>query len=117
MLNPLNNIAALILLGSATVASAESDKRAPTITDIERAYANAMDYTSLRLSHDGSMIAYSANGDVWVARTNSAESARRVAKGFLPRWSPVNDSLAFYSGNPNLGRFGYSISVRALRPS
>lgn len=98
VLNPLNNIAALILLGSAVAASAESGKRAPTITDIERAYANAMDYTSLQLSHDGSMIAYSANGDVWVASTSSAEGVRKVAKGFLPRWSPVNDSLAFYVG-------------------
>ena len=51
----------------------------------------------LRLSPDGTMLAYVVAGDIYLVATKADSLPRRLGPGTVPIWSPNNNFLAFYS--------------------
>jgi dipeptidyl aminopeptidase/acylaminoacyl peptidase len=53
---------------------------------------------TLSLSPDGKQLAYAiSNESVWIVSAQRGSAPRKVARGFMPMWSPRGDRLAFYS--------------------
>ncbi len=52
----------------------------------------------MSLSGDGTALAYAiSNESVWIVSTEAGSHPRRIARGFMPVWSPNGDRVAFYS--------------------
>src|SRR5712671_4163641 len=51
----------------------------------------------LQLSPDGTTLAYTLDGNLWLLKTDQGRLPRKVGKASLPHWSPDGKRLAYYS--------------------
>lgn len=88
----------LFSIGAVAARPDREELRVPTIGDLL-----AIDYSavSLDLSPTGTSVAYSLSSEqghaLWLIQTEATAKPVRIGNGFLPRWSPRADAIAFYS--------------------
>jgi dipeptidyl aminopeptidase/acylaminoacyl peptidase len=91
--------AAIGLIGLSTlpvlVHGAEGSRRTVSLADLQ---SLSFPDVTMSLSPDGKQLAFAiSNESVWIVATEPGSPARRIARGFLPMWSPAADRVAFYS--------------------
>lgn len=56
--------------------------------------------STIDLSPDGKLVAFTTwDGDLWFTKTDKGSAPRNLGKGIVPRWSPDNRKLAYYSSS------------------
>jgi hypothetical protein len=73
--------------------SAFAAARLPTLQDLDIGNTES----SLSLSSDSKMVAVDENGDLIVLSYPSGHVIAELGDGQRPRWSPLGDTLGFYS--------------------
>jgi dipeptidyl aminopeptidase/acylaminoacyl peptidase len=97
-----------LLLVAALFAQSRT-KHPITITDL----MNLRSADWLQLSPDGQKLAYTVEGEIWVADIASPSEARILCKGRLPTWSPNGLLLAYYQETED----GMQLAVHDLKTS
>lgn len=92
-LNLLRRSAACAIFVGFCSLSSQAAPRFPTLHDLQIGYPGA----TLDLSHDTRWIAAEMNGRLLVLSHPEGNLIAELGEGLLPRWSPVDDRLAFYS--------------------
>lgn len=71
------------------------ERHQPTFEEMQK--LERIDAASLQLSRDGSYLAYSMSGWLWVVPTGGQSTPTKLVEGMLPLWSPTTNRLAYYS--------------------
>jgi acylaminoacyl-peptidase len=106
-------LTAWVLVASSVAFGANASRRHPvTLQDLQ---SLAFPDVTLQLSPDGQSLAYALGGDsLWLVRARAGAIPRRIGAGFLPRWSPTGDRIAFYSARSgDVQLWIYDIKSRA----
>jgi len=89
-------LSALISMVAGRALAAESERRTVSLADLR---SLAFPDVTMSLSGDGTTLAYAVSDEsIWIVSTQTGSVPRRIARGFMPIWSPKGDRLAFYSG-------------------
>jgi dipeptidyl aminopeptidase/acylaminoacyl peptidase len=88
-------VSALLSIGAGCALAVEGEHHAVSLADLR---SLAFPDVTMSLSGDGLTLAYAvSNESVWIVSTQPGSVPRRIARGFMPVWSPKGDRIAFYS--------------------
>src|SRR5260370_32324314 len=86
-------LASLILLTVGSVDAVAQTKHRVMLSDLDT--LKQADY--LQLSPDGTMLAYTLDGNLWLLKTEPGRRPRKLGKASLPHWPPDGKRLAYSS--------------------